>query len=151
SSQNVPVQLVATIRASDIVRDAAVLHLYKQAGFSRILMAVETTNAETQERIRKGATVDIDREAVRLLRQHDIISDVAYVVGFEEQSDRELLQGIRELLRYDPDQINAMYVTPHRWTPFYRENAARRVVETDQSRWDYRHQVLSTAIPPWRL
>jgi len=149
-SQHVPVQLIATIRASDIVRDEDILHLYKQAGFSRILMGVETTIATTQARIRKGTRIEIDREAVRLLRRHDILSQVAYVVGFEEETDRDLFRGLRQLLSYDPDQINAMYVTPHRWTPFYRESAGRRIVELDQSRWDYRHQVLATAVPPWR-
>jgi len=44
-----------------------------------------------------------------------------------------------------------MYVTPHRWTRFYRESARRRVVESDRSRWDYRHQVLATRVPPWRV
>ena len=63
-AQHVPVQLVATIRAGDIVRDKDILHLYKKAGFSRILMGVETTNAQTQARIRKGATSATDREAV---------------------------------------------------------------------------------------
>ena len=150
-AENVPVQLVTTIRASDIVRDADILHLYKQAGFSRILMGVETINADTLVKIRKGTTTTIDREAVRLLRQHDILSQVAYVVGFEEETDRDYLGGLRQLLSYDPDQINAMYVTPHRWTPFYRESAGRRVVEPDQSRWDYRHQVLATGVPPWRV
>jgi len=150
-AENVPVQLVATIRAGDIVRDADILHLYKKAGFARILMGVETMNADTQARIRKGATTATDREAVRLLRRHDILSQVAYVVGFEEEADRDLLRGLRQLLSYDPDQINAMYVTPHRWTPFYRESAGRRVIEADQSRWDYRHQVLATGIPAWRV
>jgi anaerobic magnesium-protoporphyrin IX monomethyl ester cyclase len=150
-AQRVSVQLVATIRASDIVRDADILHLYKKAGFSRILMGVETTNAQTQARIRKGATTDTDREAVRLLRRHDILSQVAHVVGFEEERDRDLLRGLRQLLSYDPDMINAMYVTPHRWTAFYGESAGRRVVEPDQSRWDYRHQVLATGIPYWRV
>lgn len=151
AAQKVPVQLVGTIRSADIVRDEQILPLYKQAGFSRILMGVETTNAVTQQRIRKGITVDTDRQAVRLLRQHDILSQVAYVVGFEEQKDRDFLRGIRDLLRYDPDQINAMYVTPHRWTAFYRESATRKVVDADQSHWDYRHQVLSTGIPTWRV
>ena len=35
-AEHVPVQLVTTIRASDIVRDADILHLYKQAGPARI-------------------------------------------------------------------------------------------------------------------
>jgi anaerobic magnesium-protoporphyrin IX monomethyl ester cyclase len=150
-AEGVPVQLVATIRAGDVVRDAEMLPLYKRAGFSRILMGVETTDAATQAAIRKGATTATDREAVRLLRRHDILSQVAYVVGFEEQTDRDLFRGLRQLLSYDPDQINAMYVTPHRWTPFYRASAGRRVIEPDRGRWDYRHQVLAAGVPPWRL
>lgn len=150
-AEHVPVQLVATVRADDIVRDADILPLYKRAGFARILLGVETTNRDTQAKIRKSATEATDREAIRLLRKHDILSQVAYVVGFEQDADRELYRGLRQLLSYDPDLINAMYVTPHRWTPFYREAADRRVVETDPGRWDYRHQVLAAGVPPWRL
>jgi anaerobic magnesium-protoporphyrin IX monomethyl ester cyclase len=135
-AQKAAVELVATIRASDIVRDRDILPLYKKAGFSRILMGVETTNARTQSRIRKGTTVESDREAVRLLRRHDILSQVAHVVGFEEETDRDLFRALGHLLSYDPDQINAMYVTPHRWTQFYRQSAGRQIVEPDQGRWD---------------
>jgi anaerobic magnesium-protoporphyrin IX monomethyl ester cyclase len=66
-----------------------------------------------------------DREAIRLLREHDILSQVAYVAGFERETERDLWRGMRQLLTYDPDQINAMFVTPYRWTAFYRECAAR--------------------------
>jgi anaerobic magnesium-protoporphyrin IX monomethyl ester cyclase len=150
-AENVPVRLVATIRAGDIVRDADILALYKRAGFARILMGMETTDPATLARIRKGTTTAIDREAIRLLRRHDILSQAAWVVGFEEETDRDYLRGLRQLLAYDPDQINAMYVTPHRWTPFYRANAHRRVIEPDQRRWDYRHQVLASGVPAWRV
>ena len=151
-AEEVPVKLIATIRAGDIVRDADILHLYKKAGFARILMGMETTDASTMDRIRKGATIATDREAIRLLRRHDILSQVSHVTGFEEETDRHFWRGLRRLLSYDPDQINAMYVTPHRWTPFYRECEGRRVVEEDLRRWDYRHQVLATpAVPPWRV
>jgi anaerobic magnesium-protoporphyrin IX monomethyl ester cyclase len=45
-----------------------------------------------------------------------------------------------------------LYVTPHRWTPFFRLAIHRRVIQTDQSRWDYKHQVLATRhMAPWRL
>ena len=50
-----------------------------------------------------------------------------------------------------PDLINAMHATPHRWTPFHEQNAGRGIVELDQSRWDYRHQVLASRVPPWRV
>ena len=52
----------------------------------------------------------------------------------------------------DPDQIQALYATPHRWTPFALQEAKHRVVQTDLSRWDYKHQVLeSTQVPNWRV
>jgi anaerobic magnesium-protoporphyrin IX monomethyl ester cyclase len=133
------------------VRDADILSLYKRAGFSRILMGMETSDSATLEKIRKGTTIATDREAVTLLRRHDILSQVAHVVGFEEETDRDYLRRLRQLVAYDPDQINAMYVTPHRWTPFYSQNTDRRVIEPDQSRWDYRQQVLATGVPHWRV
>jgi anaerobic magnesium-protoporphyrin IX monomethyl ester cyclase len=58
---------------------------------------------------------------------------------------------LRQLLIYDADQITTMFVTPHRWTPFYRLAQERRVIQLDQRRWDYRHQVLATRMPPWRV
>jgi len=149
-AENVPVKLIGTIRATDIVRDADILHLYKQAGFERILMGIETTDEATIERIDKGSSSSSDVRAIRLLREHDILSQVAYVVGFDEETDRDHWRGLRQLVRYDPDLINAMYVTPHRWTPFYTASRHRRVVDTDHSHWDYRHQVLETRVPRWR-
>ena len=63
-----------------------------------------------------------------------------------------LLRGLRRLLSYDPDQIQMLYVTPHRWTPFYGENQRRDVIEGDQAKWDYRHQVLGTRyLRPWQI
>jgi anaerobic magnesium-protoporphyrin IX monomethyl ester cyclase len=52
----------------------------------------------------------------------------------------------------DPDQAQALYATPHRWTPFASQEANRRVIQTDLSRWDYKHQVLeSKRVPNWRV
>jgi anaerobic magnesium-protoporphyrin IX monomethyl ester cyclase len=151
-AENVTLTLVGSTRADDIVRDADILHLYKQAGFERFLMGMENTDAATLRLIRKGGAIAKDREAIRLLRQHDILSMATWVVGFEEETERDLLRGLRQLLRYDPDQIQALYVTPHRWTPFYRIAAGRRVIQADQRRWDYKHQVLATQnMPAWRL
>jgi anaerobic magnesium-protoporphyrin IX monomethyl ester cyclase len=75
-----------------------------------------------------------------------------WVAGFEEDTDRSFWRGLRQLLAYDPDQIQALYVTPHRWTPYFRVAAARRVIQIDARRWDYKHQVLKTRhLPPWRV
>ncbi|HLG84069.1 MAG TPA: magnesium-protoporphyrin IX monomethyl ester anaerobic oxidative cyclase [Bradyrhizobium sp.] len=151
-AENVDLILVGSTRADDIVRDADILHLYKRAGWVRFLLGLENTDERTLELIRKGAVTAIDREAIRLMRQHGILSMATWVVGFEEETDRDHWRGVRQLLSYDPDQIQMLYVTPHRWTPYFRLAAGRRVIQTDRRRWDYKHQVLATRhMPPWRV
>jgi anaerobic magnesium-protoporphyrin IX monomethyl ester cyclase len=151
-AEKVELTLVGSTRADDIVRDADILHLYKQAGFERFLLGMENTDEATLRLIRKGGATATDREAIRLMRRHGILSMATWVVGFEDESDRDLVRGLRQLISYDPDQIQALYLTPHRWTPFFRIAAARRVIQTDQRRWDYKHQVLATRhMAPWRL
>jgi anaerobic magnesium-protoporphyrin IX monomethyl ester cyclase len=151
-AENVPLTLVGSTRADDLVRDADILHLYKQAGVARFLLGIESYDEETLRKIHKGGTTAKDREAIRLLRQHDILSMATYVVGFEEETDRDYWRGLQQLLAYDPDQIQMLYVTPHRWTPYFRMAADRRVIQTDQRKWDYKHQVLATRhMPPWRV
>jgi anaerobic magnesium-protoporphyrin IX monomethyl ester cyclase len=151
-AQKVPVKLFATIRAPDIVRDADILHLYKSAGIDCVLMGMETTDPATIEKIRKGSTTRDDLEAIRLLRRHGILSMIGHIVGFEQETFTDYWRSLRQILLYDPDLLNAMYVTPHRWTDFYRDNEAREVVEPNQSRWDYRHQILGTRhLRPWQI
>lgn len=152
AAERVDVSLFATIRAGDIVRDREILPLYRAAGFTCILMGMETTDAATLAQIRKGSTLAEDREAVRLLRANGILSMMGHIVGFAEDTDRTCWRALRQILLYDPDLLNAMYVTPHRWTPFYAESAGRGVIAPDLADWDYRHQVLSTPhLPPWRV
>ena len=151
-AENLPITIIGSTRADDIVRDADILHLYRKAGIERWLLGIENTDEATLQKVRKGGATKTDREAIRLLRQHGIISLATWVTDFEEVTDRDMFRSLRQLLSYDPDQLIALYVTPHRWTGFYREAAHRRVIQLDQRRWDYKHQVLATKrMPPWRV
>ena len=151
-AQAVPVKLFASIRASDIVRDADMLHLYKAAGLECCLMGLESTDSVILQNIGKDSTQPVDREAIRLLRQHGILSMVGQIFGFEQERLSDYWRTLRRLCAYDPDLLNAMYVTPHRWTSFYAESGHRNVVQEDRSKWDYRHQVLDTRhLAPWQV
>ncbi len=112
---------------------------------------MEHTDETTLEKVRKGGTAATDREAIMLLRQAGILSLTSFVCGFEHERDRDYWRALRQLIAYDPDQIIALYATPHRWTPFFREVRDRRVVQLDVRRWDYRNQVIASRhMPPWR-
>ena len=151
-AENVPVTLIGSTRADDIVRDADILHLYRRAGIERFLLGIENTDAATLARIKKGGDTSTDREAIRLLRRHGILSLATWVADFEEVTDRDLWRTLRQLIAYDPDQITALFATPHRWTGFYRQAQGRRVIQLDQRLWDYKHQVLAGRhMAPWRV
>ncbi|MEW6159731.1 MAG: magnesium-protoporphyrin IX monomethyl ester anaerobic oxidative cyclase [Verrucomicrobiota bacterium] len=151
-AEKVPLVLIGTTRAGDIVRDADILHLYKKAGVERFLLGLESTDDATLQAIHKGSTKAIDREAIQLMRRHGMISMAAWVAGFVQERDRDYWRTLRQLLSYDPDQIQALYATPHRWTPLALQQAKHRIIQPDLSRWDYKHQVLaSTHVPAWRV
>jgi anaerobic magnesium-protoporphyrin IX monomethyl ester cyclase len=151
-AENVPVTLIGSTRAGDIARDADILHLYKKAGVLRFLLGIEALNEETLTNIRKGSKPSTDQEAISLLRSHGMIGLCTFAVGFEEETDRDYFAMLRQLLRYDPDQIMSVFATPHRWTPFFEASKHRRVIQTDFRLWDYEHQVIETKnVPAWRL
>ena len=142
-AKNLDIILVGSIRADHIVRDADLLPLYKEAGFERFLLGIESYDEGVLENLKKGGAVAKDRKAIQLLRQHDIISMATYVVGFGEERTIDFYRSLKHLLSYDPDQIQLMYATPHRWTPYFEEVKEREVILTDQSKWDFKHQVLA--------
>ncbi|HBN77783.1 MAG TPA: radical SAM protein, partial [Planctomycetaceae bacterium] len=125
---------------------------YKKAGVIRFLLGIESYDETTLANIQKGGSTSTDQRAIQLLRQHGILSMATYVIGFEEERDRDFLKSFRHLVHYDPDQVQLLYATPHRWTPFYETVENRRVIETDTRRWDYKHQVIaSPGVPAWRV
>jgi anaerobic magnesium-protoporphyrin IX monomethyl ester cyclase len=152
ASRRLPVKFFATIRATDIVRDADILPLYREAGLLYVLMGIDSTDAEVLKEIRKGSTTRHDFLACRLLKQHGIYSVLGHIVGLEDDSWAGLGDALKQLRHYDGDYLNAMYVTPHSWTEFGRAAVGRRIVQPDQRRWDYRHQVLEQPnLKPWQL
>ncbi len=143
--------LVGSLRADNIVRDADIMHLYKKAGFERFLLGIENYDETVLERIKKAGTTSMDKEAIQVLRKHDILSMATYVVGFGEETTKDFINSLKQLLHYDPDQIQMLYVTPHKWTPYFEEVKDKEIIQLDQRKWDYKHQILKTHLKPWQI
>ncbi|MDR2946077.1 MAG: cobalamin-dependent protein [Candidatus Adiutrix sp.] len=150
-AKNMDIILVGSIRADHIVRDADILHLYKKAGFDRFLLGIENYDEEVLKNLKKGSSISKDRQAIQLLRKHDIISMATYVVGFGDEKIIDFYHSLKHLLSYDPDQIQLMYATPHQWAPYFEDVKEREVVISDQRKWDFKHQVLAMKyLKPWQ-
>src|SRR5712692_279887 len=98
SVRRLPVYFFATIRATDIVRDAEFLHLYRQAGVLYVLMGIESTNDRVLKEIRKRSTTRDDFMACQLLKQHGIFSILGHIVGFEQETWDSFRTAMRQLV-----------------------------------------------------
>jgi anaerobic magnesium-protoporphyrin IX monomethyl ester cyclase len=141
---NLGLSLNLNMTAADVVRDADLIPLYKRAGVDYIVMGIETLKDEVVTDIRKNNPFEVSREAVRLLRENNIISLTNIIYGLEEESWKTILEKFRNLLELDSDILNAMYLTPHFWTVQGRSTSPARVIQMDQDKWSYRNQVLAT-------
>lgn len=149
-AKNLNLILVGSIRADNIVRDADFLHLYKQAGFERFLLGIENYDETVLAKIKKAGSISKDKEAIQLLRKHGILSMATYVVGFGNETTKDFYNSLKQLLSYDPDQVQLLYVTPHKWTPYFEEVKDLNIINENQKKWDYKHQVIETThLPAW--
>ena len=130
--------------AADVVRDADLMPLYKRAGVDYIVMGIETLNNDVVTSIRKNNPFEISKEAVRILRENNIISLTNIIYGLEEESWKTVFEKFKGLLTLDSDILNAMYLTPHFWTAQGRATDPFRVIQSDLDKWSYRNQVLAT-------
>ena len=130
--------------AADVVRDADLIPLYKRAGVDYIVMGIETLKDEVVTNIRKNNPFEISKEAVRLLRENNIISLTNIIYGLEEESWGTIFEKFKGLLELDSDILNAMYLTPHFWTAQGKATQPYDVIQIDQDKWSYRNQVLAT-------
>lgn len=141
---NLNISLNLNMTAADVVRDADLLPLYKAAGVDYIVMGVESLEDSVVAGVRKNNPYAISKEAVRLLRENNIISLTNIIYGLEQESWATLWAKFRKLLEFDSDILNACYITPHFWTSDGKATRPDDIIQLDMSKWTYRNQVVAT-------
>jgi len=130
--------------AADVVRDADIIHLYKAAGIDYMVMGVESLKDEVIASIRKNNPFAVSKEAVRLLRENNILSLTNIIYGLEQESWKTIREKFKNLLEMDSDILNACYIMPHFWTAQGRSVKPADVIQSDLDKWSYRNQVVAT-------
>lgn len=144
--------LNVNMTAAGVVALADLLPLAKAAGIDYVVMGVESLEDAVVAAVRKDNPYAVSRQAVRLLRQHKIISLVNIIYGLEDETAATLRAKRRKLAALDPDILNAVYITPHHWTADGKNADPALVIQPDQALWTYRNQVLAApALSPSQL
>ena len=134
------VRLLMETRAEDIVRDADLLPKYRAAGVVHLYIGAEAGTDELLTSLNKGNDVNAIIQALRLAREHDIVTEASFMVGHPTETQASIDRTIEVAKRMNPDIAVFPVLTPMPFTPLYDEMKDRIRVH------DYSKYNLSTPI-----
>jgi anaerobic magnesium-protoporphyrin IX monomethyl ester cyclase len=135
-----PVHLLIETRVEDIIRDADILDKYHDAGIIHVYLGAETSTDDMLASLNKGTTTDQNKQAVDLLKAHDIMIEASFMIGFPKETQESIKVTIAEAIRLNPDIAVFPVITPMPFTPLWDEMKDRIRV------WDYAQYNLVTPI-----
>lgn len=107
--KNLKIKIFAECR-TDFVKegfiDKEILNLGKKAGLSAVTLGCESGSNETLKYIDKGITVEDTERAVRMFKEAGIIPNMSFILGFPEESLKDIKKTIKfvyRLLRINPE------------------------------------------------
>ncbi len=122
-SRRLPLRLLMETRAADIVRDRDILDKYRRAGIIHIYVGTEATEQARLDRLCKDISVGEAREALRLCRQHGIITETSFILGFPEETPESVRRTIDLAIDYDPDFAHFLAIAPWPYADIYPQLA----------------------------
>lgn len=133
--------LLMETRAQDIVRDAPILPKYRRAGIIHVYVGLEATDQATLDRIDKKSSVEEGRESLALLREHGMLSETSFVLGFPEETPESVRRTLETARYFDPDMAHFLAITPWPYSDLYRE-VKGSIAVTDYSRYNLIEPIL---------
>jgi anaerobic magnesium-protoporphyrin IX monomethyl ester cyclase len=113
--------LLMETRAPDIVRDSRLLPRYRKAGVIHVYIGLEATDQSTLNTINKELDLDESSECLRLLREHGMVSETAFVLGFPWETPESIQATLKLSQDYDPDFAHYLAITPWPYADIYEE------------------------------
>jgi len=140
---NLPVHLLIETRVEDIIRDEDILPKYRDAGIIHVYLGAETSSDEMLNSLNKGTTVDQNKQAIDLLKAHDIMVEASFMIGFPNETQDSIKKTIAEAIRLNPDIAVFPVITPMPFTPLFKEMHDRIRI------WDYsKYNLVEPIIEP---
>ena len=108
-------------RVTDIIRDEALLPLYRKAGLVHVSLGTEAAAQLKLDRFNKETKVDQNKRAIQLLREADIFTEAQFIVGLENETAETLEETYQMARDWNPDLANWAMYTPWPFTPLFQE------------------------------
>ncbi|WP_206934102.1 magnesium-protoporphyrin IX monomethyl ester anaerobic oxidative cyclase, partial [Roseococcus thiosulfatophilus] len=110
--RNLPVLWGINTRVTDILRDEALLPMYRKAGLIHVSLGTEAAAQLKLDRFNKETTIAQNRKAIQLLRDNGIVTEAQFIVGLENETVETLEETYRMAQDWAPDMANWAMYTP---------------------------------------
>lgn len=119
--RKLPVLWGINTRVTDILRDEALLPMYRRAGLVHVSLGTEAAAQLKLDLFNKETTVAQNKKAIELLRKNGIVAEAQFIVGLENET-RETLEETYQMARdWKPDMANWAMYTPWPFSDLFRE------------------------------
>ncbi|MCX7683398.1 MAG: B12-binding domain-containing radical SAM protein [Anaerolineae bacterium] len=124
-------------RADIIVKNEDMVARMVEAGLRGYFIGFESGNDRVLRFIRKGTTVEQNRQAARICRKYGISIWANYMLGLPTETKEEVMDTVRMMKEIDPDYYSPAFFTPHPGTDLYDyvvEHGLSRITDYDSYR-----------------
>jgi len=132
-------------RSDTIVKNPELFEIWKDAGLERVFVGFEFFRNEDMEYIKKGSTVEQNKEAIRILQANDIEIYASFII--RPEFTREDFIAFKDYCReLDLSFTTFAVLTPLPGTDFYEE-VKDRFITRNYDMFDFIHTILPTKLP----
>ncbi|MBT8413697.1 MAG: magnesium-protoporphyrin IX monomethyl ester anaerobic oxidative cyclase [Boseongicola sp.] len=131
-------------RVTDIYRDKDLLKFYRKAGLVHVSLGTEAAAQMKLDIFNKETKVEENKEAIRLLRDADILVEAQFIVGLDNETPETLEETYQMAWDWQPDLANWSMYTPWPFTPLFQE-LKDQVEVFDFSRYNFVTPIMKPA------
>ncbi|PXW72772.1 anaerobic Mg-protoporphyrin IX monomethyl ester oxidative cyclase [Loktanella sp. PT4BL] len=131
-------------RVTDIYRDRELLKFYREAGLVHVSLGTEAAAQMKLDQFNKETKVEENKEAIRLLREADILVEAQFIVGLDNETPETLNETYKMAWDWQPDLANWAMYTPWPFTPLFQE-LKDQVEVFDFSRYNFVTPIMKPA------
>lgn len=116
--------------------DKNLLCLMKKAGCIRIKIGVESGSDRILKSVKKGIVNEQIKRAVKIIKEVDIPLTIYLMIGFPDETDKEIEQTIHFAEEINADYNSLSIVAPYYGTQMY-EDLKKKGFGFDRQHWEY--------------
>jgi len=133
--KDLPVHLLIETHVDDILRDRDILWKYRKAGVLFIYTGVEAASPGRLETFRKEISFEKSREAIRLIKEADMISESSLILGMPDETKASVNETLELAKLYDADYMHFLMIAPWPYADLYGE-LRPHIEEYDYSKYN---------------